>query len=418
VERALSDEQDDIRSKLGIADGPSRGRIWIVLTLLCVLAGGVLIVWQQTDGGSEPMGFRTANVVRGDLRVEINATGTVEPTSVVEVSSELSGTIVDVYADYNDVVAAGDMLARLDTSKLEAQVAIQRANLRSAEARRAKAAANLDEASATAERSRALGGRGISSDSSVTAAEAALARAAAEREVAEADVFAARANLRLAETDLGKASIFSPVDGIVLDCTGNPRQTISAAMSAPVLFAVAEDLTEMELRLAVDEADIARLFAGQIATFEVDAHDDTRFPATVRQVRFAPEALDGVVTYTVILDIDNEDLTLRPGMTAVADIVVNEVTDALLVPNAALRFVPRAVADSESGREGAGGLLAMILPSPPTRSSAPRSSSTLWVLRNGEPLEIEIDGGDTDGRFTVIRGGVEEGDRVIVGQDG
>jgi HlyD family secretion protein len=185
-----------------------------------------------------------------------------------------------------------------------------------------------------------------------------------------------------------------------------------------VLFTIAEDLTEMELQLAVDEADIARLVAGQPASFEVDAYDDTPFPATVRHIRFAPETVDGVVTYTVILDIENEDLALRPGMTAVADIVVNDVTNTLLVPNAALRFVPRIEPEPATDDDAGGGLLSMILPTPPTRSTAPRSSSSVWVLRDGEPVEIQIVAGDTDGRFTEIQDGLQEGDQVIVGQDG
>lgn len=336
---------------------------------------------------------------------------------MVDISSELSGTIAEVLADFNDLVSSGEVLALLDTSKLEAQVEVQRANLRSAEARLERARVNLDEAQATAERTRALRDRGASSDQSVIAADAALARAVAELEIAEADVSVATANLLLAETDLTHACMCSPVDGIVLNRTINPGQTISAAMSAPVLFTIAEDLTEMELQLAVDEADIARLVAGQPAIFEVDAYDDTPFPATVRHIRFESETVDGVVTYTVILDTENEELALRPGMTAFADIVVNEVTEKLLVPNAALHFVPRVEQESTTDDEAGGGLLSMILPTPPTRSTAPQSSSTVWVLRDGEPVQLEIVAGNTDGRFTEIRGGLQEGDQVIVGQD-
>jgi HlyD family secretion protein len=414
----MTDAQDEIKSTLGLKSGRTKVRVWPVLLVLFAIVVGAFVLWQAPGSDQDALGYRFAPVARGDLTVAINATGSVEPTSMVDISSELSGTIAEVFVDFNDVVASGEVLARLDTSKLEAQVEVQRANLRSAEARLERARVNLEEARSTAERTRALGDRGVGSDQSVIAADAALARAMAELEIAEADVSVATANLLLAETDLIHACICSPVDGIVLNRTINPGQTISAAMSAPVLFTIAEDLTEMELQLAVDEADIARLVAGQTATFEVDAYDDTPFPATVRHIRFAPETVDGVVTYTVILDIENEDLALRPGMTAVADIVVNEVTDTLLVPNAALRFVPRIEQEPTTDEDAGGGLLSMILPTPPTSSTAPRSSSSVWVLRDGEPVEIEIVAGDTDGRFTEIRDGLQESDQVIVGQDG
>jgi HlyD family secretion protein len=407
----MTDAQDEIKSTLGLKSGRTKVRVWPVLLVLFAIVVGAFVLWQAPGSDQDALGYRFAPVARGDLTVAINATGSVEPTSMVDISSELSGTIAEVFVDFNDVVASGEVLARLDTSKLEAQVEVQRANLRSAEARLERARVNLEEARSTAERTRALGDRGVGSDQSVIAADAALARAMAELEIAEADVSVATANLLLAETDLIHACICSPVDGIVLNRTINPGQTISAAMSAPVLFTIAEDLTEMELQLAVDEADIARLVAGQTATFEVDAYDDTPFPATVRHIRFAPETVDGVVTYTVILDIENEDLALRPGMTAVADIVVNEVTDTLLVPNAALRFVPRIEQEPTTDEDAGGGLLSMILPTPPTSSTAPRSSSSVWVLRDGEPVEIEIVAGDTDGRFTEIRDGLQEATR-------
>ena len=263
----MSNEQVEIKSTLGIAGGRSTGRKWQGLALVLALLAGTLFYLLVPNGEAEGEGYRTVSVVRGDLTVAINATGSVEPTSVVEISSELSGTIAEVFADFNDAVSAGEVLARLNTSKLEAQAEVQRANLRSAEARLARAAANLDEAQVNAERARVLGSRGVGSEQSVTSADAALARAVAELDIAEADVAVAKANLKLAETDLGNACICSPVDGIVLDRAINPGQTISVAMSAPALFAIAEDLTEMELQLAVDEADIARLQAGQHATF-------------------------------------------------------------------------------------------------------------------------------------------------------
>ncbi|MEO1494814.1 MAG: efflux RND transporter periplasmic adaptor subunit [Pseudomonadota bacterium] len=414
----MSDDPDQITSRLGLDDPSRTGRRWWMLAMVFAVGLAGLFYLLPLHGTPEDHGYRVDRVTRGDLTVSINATGSVEPTSTVEISSELSGTIAEVTADFNDVVAAGQVLARLDTSKLEAQAEVQRANLRAAEARLARAVTNLDEAKVNARRARTLGSRGVGSEQSVTSADADFARAVAELDIAEADVAVAKANLQLAETDLGNACICSPVDGVVLDRAINPGQTISVAMSAPELFVIAEDLTEMELQLAVDEADIARLTAGQDATFEVDAHEDRGFTARVRQIRFGPQTIDGVVTYTVILEIGNEDLALRPGMTAVVDIVVNQVSDALLVPNAALRFVPRANAVPATDEASGGGLLSILLPRPPGHSTAPRSLSTVWVLRGTEVVEIEVNPGDTDGRLTEIREGLREGDLVIVGQDG
>jgi HlyD family secretion protein len=229
----VTDTQDEIKSTLGLKSGRRKVRVWPVLLVLFAIVGGAFVLWQAPRSDQDALGYRLAPVTRGDLTVAINATGSVEPTSMVDISSELSGTIAEVFVDFNDVVAAGEVLARLDTSKLEAQVEVQRANLRSAEARLERARVNLNEAQSTAERTRALGDRGASSDQSVIAADAALARALAELEIAEADVSVATANLLLAETDLTHACICSPVDGIVLNRTINPGQTISAAMSAP-----------------------------------------------------------------------------------------------------------------------------------------------------------------------------------------
>jgi HlyD family secretion protein len=338
---------------------------------------------------------------------------------MVDISSELSGTLIEVLVDYNDVVEAGQVLARLDTANLEARVAVQRAALRAAQAGVARAQANLGEARSNHDTILELDRRGVASHQNLVEARAALDRAAAEVAVAEADVALSAANLQLAETELAKACICSPVDGVVLDRKADAGQIVAATLSAPVLFSIAEDLTRMELQVAIDEADIGRLAPGNLATFRVDAYDQRDFPARIAKVRYAPDVVDGVVTYLATLDVDNSDLSLRPGMTATAEIVVHEVEDALLVPNAALRFRPEQATTAAPADDRSSGLLGLLMPRRPDETSAPRSARTVWVLRDGAAVEIAVEPGDTDGRFTEIRGdALAVGDLVIIGQEG
>jgi HlyD family secretion protein len=415
----MADRAQDIEATLGIRPGgQGKWRRWLMVAMLGVgmLGAGYLLLAGR--GPAVPT-YSTQAAVRGDLVVTVTATGSVEPTNMVDVSSELSGTLVEVLVDYNDVVQAGQVLARLDTANLEARVSVQRAALRSAEAGVARARANLDEAQILYDTTLELDRRGATSHQSLVSARAALDRALAGLEVAEADVALSTANLQLAETELSKACICSPIDGVVLDRRADAGQIVAASLSAPVLFSIAEDLTRMELHVAVDEADIGRLATGNPATFTVDAYDQREFPARIATIRYAPEVVDGVVTYLATLHLDNSDLLLRPGMTATAKIVVKEAEDALLVPNAALRFrPPQATTDSGENDTGSG-LLGLLMPRRPAEAPVPRPGRTVWVLRDSVAVEIEVEPGDTDGQVTEIRaGGLVEGDRVIVAQDG
>ena len=237
-------------------------------------------------------------------------------------------------------------------------------------------------------------------------------------QVANADRQVAEANLALSQTELDKACICSPIDGVVLDREVDEGQIVAASLSAPVLFTVAEDLTKMEVQVAVDEADIGQLTAGNIARFTVEAYDERSFEAQIVRIRYAPETVDGVVTYSATLSLDNPDLALRPGMTATAEIVVAEEKDRLLVPNAALRFAPRVETDDSSSRSG--GLLSMVMPSPPgATQTAVASGKSVWVLRDGTAQEVAVDTGASDGQRTIVTSDeLHEGDRVITGQEG
>ena len=211
--------------------------------------------------------------------------------------------------------------------------------------------------------------------------------------------------MKLNETNLAKACICSPINGVVLKRNVEPGQTVASSFQAPVLFSIAEDLKKMELQVDIDEADVGQVKVGQNANFSVDAYPDRKFPAAIRDIRFDSETIQGVVTYKAVLSIDNSELLLRPGMTATAEIRVTELFDALLVPNAALRFAP-AAGDSADNRS----LLRRLLPGPPQFRPASQHEETganrsVWALRNGEPVQVAIVIGPSDGRRTQVRSG-------------
>lgn len=412
--------EKDVASTLGLEAGSGRRRTiarWLLLMLAVAgLAGGAwwVLASRQADG---QVRYVTIPVERGMLSITVTATGTLQPTNQVEISSELSGTVREVLVDNNDMVRAGQVLAELDTDKLEAQVARERANVDMAKARLKEAQVAAAETKRKFDRYTELASRKVVSDQDLDAAKSAYERAVATVESAEADVKVANADLLLRETDLEKACICSPISGVVLRRSVEPGQTVAASLQAPVLFELAEDLTAMELQVDVDEADISLVADGQQAQFTVDAYPDRAFSAVVTKVRFAPDTNEGVVTYKTYLSVDNKELRLRPGMTATAQIMIRKVEDALLVPNEALRFVPpRPQANTRSR-----GLLQSILPQFPRRNrtqSADTGASggkrRVWVLRDGVPAPLEVAAGFSDGQKSEIADGVlRAGDAVI-----
>lgn len=412
----MSTTSKDVATRIGLQDRSRPWRRALIVGLVLAALGGSGWFWLGPASDAQEARFVKESVARGGFDVIVTATGTVEPTNLVEISSEVSGTIAEVPVDYNDGVDEGTVLALLDTTKLEAELAVARAALDSAIARVAGARATLQEARERFETTRDLDARGIVTHQEFIIREAAFKRAQANLQTAEADQNLAEATLDLRRTDLERACICSPIRGVVLDRAVDPGQIVVAALQAPVLFTIAEDLTEMELQVDVDEADVGRVRVGQEATFIVDAYDDEVFPATISKLRFAPETVDGVVTYKAILTVDNTQMLLRPGMTATADIVVEKVENALVVPNSALRFQPRFEADSEGGERS--GLLGMLIPESEQTAFDPRAARTVWVLdADGLPAEVQIEVGGSDGRMTEIRGGpLDEGDEVIVEQ--
>ncbi|MYZ49458.1 efflux RND transporter periplasmic adaptor subunit [Propylenella binzhouense] len=410
----------DVRAALGLDEtGRSAGHRlrrfvpWAVAILAIAGGAGAYLFW---GGGGERVVYTTEPVHRGALTVKVSATGSVQPTNQVDVSSELSGTVRSVNVDYNSPVRAGDVLAELDTDKLAATVENNRAKLKVAEASVAEAAATVAEKQAMLARAKSLSDRQVTSRQEYESAKAAADRAEAALESARAQIDVARAELTISEANLAKAKIVSPIGGVVLTRSVDPGATVAASLQAPVLFTIAEDLKEMELQVDVDEADVGQLAVGQKATFTVDAYPERTFPADIRTIRYAPETVQGVVTYKAVLNVDNADLLLRPGMTATADIVVEEVPDALLVPNAALRYAPPQTADQGSSRT----FLQRLMPMPSFRAPARPDSTTgsertVWVLRDGAPAAVPVSVGATDGRETEItKGALEPAERVIV----
>jgi HlyD family secretion protein len=411
--------ENEIEKTLGMDSSSGRKRHfkrWGSLVLLVVVAVIVfnLLRSRNTEGTVE---YKSEKAARGNLTITVTATGTLEPTNKVDVGVEVSGTIKTVDVDYNDQVKVGQILSRLDTSKLQAQVLQARASLSSARARVLKAQASVKQARSKLsqlQHARKLSGGRVPSQAEMDAAEAALQSAQADQVGAEADVSELKAALTVQETDLSKAVIRSPINGIVLLRNVEPGQTVAASLQTPVLFTIAEDLRKMELNVDVDEADVGKVKEGQEATFNVDAYPSRKFPAKVIEVRFSPKTVEGVVTYETLLTVDNADLSLRPGMTATAEIVVKQVRDALLIPNAALRFTPPRAQKSVKQKRG---LLGALLPHRPPRTRTAKEATNLkdggrivWVLRNGRPAPVQIKVGVTDGRMTeVMAGGITPG---------
>jgi HlyD family secretion protein len=420
------DHDSDIAKTIGLDSAPKRGKRlkrWMFWGLIVLIIAFGVILW-ETSKNSDGIQYKTQAATKGNLTVTVTATGNIQPTNKVEVGSELSGIIKSVEADYNDAIKVGQVLAKLDTVKLEAQVLQSRATLESAQAKVLQVQATITESKNQLDRLRHLSkisGNKAVSVYDLDAAKAALARAEADEAGALASVNLARATLEVNETDLSKAIIYSPINGIVLTRSVEPGQTVAASFQAPVLFTLAEDLSVMELHVDVDEADVGQVEEGQRAVFTVDAYPDRSFPAHIRQVRYGSKTVDGVVTYETILVVDNSDLSLRPGMTATADIVVKEIENATLIPNASLRFKPPLAQKNNSS--GGQSLLSRIFPRPHGSSSmrdrernqTDRTRQEVWTLIDGKPSRVRVTIGFTDGLMTqVIDGDITPGMELIV----
>lgn len=422
-----TNQQIDIEKALGIKRKRSIFYRLFRLLLWCAFLGALGyggFLWMNRDTTTR-VSYETKPVERGNIIVTVTATGTLEPIKTVDVGIEVSGTVKTVEVDYNDRVEVGQVLAQIDTSKLEAQALQSEAALESAKAKLLQAQATVQEAElqmGRLEDVRKLSDGKMPSQYDYDAQKAVLARAKAEEAGAKASVSQAQATVNANRSDLEKAVVHSPVNGIVLERAVEPGQTVAAAFQSPVLFTLAEDLTQMELQADVDEADIGQVKEGQDASFTVDAYPEKTFPATITQVRFGSETVEGVVTYKTILSVDNSELKLRPGMTATAQITVDRRDDVVLVPNAALRFAPPQVETVKE--EGGSMLLSKLLPHPPRPESTPRGNlnankkdQDVWTLKNNQLMAITIIKGLSDGKMTeVLSGDVTPGLELVTDQ--
>ena len=381
-------------------------RLWIASAVLVVLAILALFYFGSSKASGQ---YLTEEAALGNLVVTVSASGTLQPTKSVDVGSEQSGTLASVLVQENDYVKKGQLLAQLDSAKLNDAVTKSQAALAAAEATVAQTQATVAETKAALARMRQvaeLSGGKVPAKTELEAAEATLQRAIANGASARASVAQARAVLKTDETNLSKGTIRSPVNGVVLTRKVEPGQTVVAAMTIPVLFTIAEDLATMELQVKVDEADVGNVKLGQPATFTVSAWPGRTFPASILRVGIGSTITDNVVTYKTVLAVRNDDLALRPGMTATASIITAKRENVLLVPNAALRFTP----PSATANKKEGGFVASLLPrlpSQPKKKSDTTSSGAqqVWVLEQNIPKAVAVKTGISNGRMTEITGG-------------
>lgn len=366
-------------------------RIGAFILALALLIGAGWWLWGQNQ--QSRCQYRLEPVRRLDLEVKVVANGTLNPVTTVLVGTQVTGMIKEIYADYNSVVKRGQVIAQIDPSLYKAKVEQARSNYRLALANVTKAQANLADARNDYQRYKSLWEQNLVARDELDNAYTRYESSRAELQAAQAQVAQAAAVLQSAETDLRYTTIVSPVDGVVVSRAVDVGQTVVASFQTPELFNIAQDLTQMQVDTAVDEADIGKVKQGQSATFTVDAYPGRTFTGTVTQVRLAPQTVQNVVTYNVVIETANPEFLLKPGMTASVAIQVAQREAVLAVPNAALRFRP---ADQERPPSPAGG--------------------RVWRLGSDHlPTPVAVVTGLSDGQWTeVIQGDLKEGDEVIV----
>jgi HlyD family secretion protein len=413
------------RAVTGLQAFAARKNLGAAAAVVATIAIAVAILGK---GGGSPADqpYLTQQAFLGDLDVRVSASGTVEPARIIDVSTELSGTVKAVHVDYNDQVKAGQLLAELDSATWLTQLARARSSYVLAEARLREGQVNLAQADSDLERKRRLADRRATSDRELEIAAAAASKAAAAVDMLSAELAIAAADVSLAESNLGKTRIVSPIDGVVLRRSVEPGQAIAASLQSPVLFRIALTLDDMQVKVDVDEADALAVQSGQAASFKGQALRNHAIPATVRKIYLGPEIVQGVVTYKAILGFDNAVLQLKPGMTATADVSVAQRREVLLVPNAAFRFAPPSQAPEAAGQAG---LMAQLIgvaasaeaPMSTTSASAPEAQGAtadmrrLHKLSHGVAVPVQVRIGQTDGTHTeIVAGDLVAGDAVIL----
>lgn len=367
-------------------------KILIGVLIVTVLGITAFIFFRNKDNGLK---YRTEKLSKGDIVQSITATGAVNAVTTVLVGTQVSGTIKNIYVDFNSPVKKGQLIAQIDPAIFDAQVAQARANVLSAKANVEKAEVALADAKRTLKRQKELFTKNLISRSDVDAAETAYDTAGTQVSAAKAQLSQTEAALRISETNLRYTSIVSPVNGIVVSRNVDTGQTVAASFQTPTLFNIAQDLTKMQIDSSVAEADIGKIQVGQPVEFTVDAYPESPFQGKVSEIRNAPITVQNVVTYDVVVKVDNPELKLKPGMTANVSIIVSSKKDILRISNTALRFRPPSEKRDLTAKKGKG--------------------SGVWVLENKKLKRIAITTGISDGTYTeLLSGEIREGQEVIV----
>jgi HlyD family secretion protein len=365
-------------------------KILIGSFIVIVLGVGCFFLFKGKENG---MKYRVQKVARGEIVSSVTATGTVNAVTTVLVGTQVSGTIKTLYVDFNSPVKRGQLIAQIDPATFEAQVGQAKANLFSAKANLEKSEATVIDAKRTMERNRELVSENLIAQSDFDTAETNYETTKASRGEARAQIAQTEAALKFAETNFQYTRIVSPVDGVVISRNVDVGQTVAASFQTPTLFTIAQDLTKMQIDTNVDEADIGKVTVGQNVDFTVDAYSETTFKGSVWQIRNAPIIVQNVVTYDVVIKVDNSELKLKPGMTANVSIIIAIKKEALKIPNVALRFMPSEKETGESVKKGLG----------------------IWIIEKGEPKRIPIVTGISDGNYTeLVSGALKEGQEVII----
>ncbi|MBI5197674.1 MAG: efflux RND transporter periplasmic adaptor subunit [Nitrospirae bacterium] len=367
----------------------------IGIGMIAAVIGGIILFYLLQDNGEDAK-FKTVKISRGDIQEAVTATGTVNAVTTVQVGTQVSGTIKQIYVDFNSPVKKGRLIAEIDPALLEAQVGQSRANVLTAKANLAKAQAALLDAKRTMDRYRELVSKGLIARSDLDTAETNYETARAQVVASESELMRTEAASTLSETNLKYTKIVSPVDGIVVSRSVDVGQTVAASFQTPTLFTIAQDLTKMQIVASVDEADIGKVKEGQDVEFTVDAYPDVPFKGKVWQIRNAPVTVENVVTYAVVIQVDNTDLKLKPGMTANVTIVTAVKKDVFKVPSIALRYKPSAdEAENKNPREQ-------------------QKGPGIWVLEQGKPKRVNVKPGISDGNnMEVFSDELKEGQEVI-----
>ena len=386
----------ELKETIGPGAAAGRSHRWWIIggVLLAVVAAGLLTYTFRKRRNQ--VQYLSVAVTRGDLAVTVEATGTLEAVTSVEVGSEVSGRVIRELVDVNDEVKKGQIMAEIDPESLRSTLDQAQAQLRGANDAVRLAQATATESARTLARNKQLGSEGILSQSDQDAALAAKDRDSASLRSAQENVRVAKAALDMTGSKLQKATIRAPIDGVVLARLVEPGQTVTAGFQTPVLFKMAQDLKQMKLNVDIDEADVSRIVAGKAATFTVEAYPGRGFPSQVTSLQMEPKVSQNVVTYLAVLSVDNTDRALLPGMTCTAIIQAETKRGVLMVPNAALRFTPPVKPGLKSVALVADG------------------KHRVYVLKDGQPSPIEVKPGATDGRNTeILAGELQEGALVL-----